>query len=495
VKAILTVFSVTIVLWSSTAVAATLRLSWQDTSSNESGFKIERLSGSSYVEVASVGPNVRSYSATTLASGRNYCFRVRAFNSAGISAPTNVGCATAPSSGGGDDREPPPPPNTTPPVTPPRPGPASLSANQWSDYQVRLSVRSNDNDWFGVMFRYQNHDNYYRFSWSAEDRERRLEKRVDGMFHLLARDTATYSAGRSYALQITARGSSLVVAIDGRTIFSVPDNTFRRGTMALYSNSNSGTYFDNIHVQDLQSGNTLASDDFSDGNHIGWTIIDEGTTGGPSRWAVRDGALAQSSNIAGSALGTYALYTSGSWTDYRMTLTMRSSDNDRLGVLFRFKDNNNHYRFLWNNQDGGRRLLKKVNGAFQVLAQDAVPYAVNRTYRIEIIAQGKTLRVNVDGRAVFAVADSSFSAGSVALYTSNNQSSHFDDVLVEDLKTKTVLIDEDFGSSNLTGWHAFDEPGTREGPSKWSVARGVLTQVSNIGSDATGFPGTFLLYY
>jgi hypothetical protein len=344
------------------------------------------------------------------------------------------------------------------------------------------------------MFRYQDHDNYYRFSWSAERKERRLEKRVGGVFQVLARDTATYTTGRSYSLQITARRSSLGVAIDGKTIFSVSDNTFQRGSIALYSNSNSGSYFSDIHVQDLQSGNTLASDDFNDGDHVGWTIIDEGTSGGRSRWVVSNGALVQSSNIAGTALGTYALYTGGSWTDYRMTLKMRSGDNDRLGVLFRFKDSDNHYRFLWNQQDGGRRLLKKVDGNFQVLAQDAVPYVSNRTYGIEIVAQGKTLKVNVDGRAVFAVSDSSFSAGSVALYTSNNRGSQFDDVLVEDLKTKAVLLDEDFRDSKLTGWNAFDEPGTTYGPSKWSAAGGVLTQTSNIGSDATGYPGTFLLY-
>jgi hypothetical protein len=129
--------------------------------------------------------------------------------------------------------------------------------------------------------------------------------------------------------------------------------------------------------------------------------------------------LAQTSNIGaendGGKLGTYALYTGGSWTDYRMTLKIRSSDNDRLGVLFRFQDSNNHYRFLWNKEGGGRRLFKKVNGAFQVLAQDAVPYVTNQLYGVEIVAQGRTLKVNVDGKAVFAVTDSTFSAGSVAL--------------------------------------------------------------------------------
>ena len=190
------------------------------------------------------------------------------------------------------------------------------------------------------MFRYQDPDNFYRFSWSAEGKERRLEKRVNGVFHVLASDSAVYSQGRSYVLQISARGSSLTVAVDGNRIFSVTDTSITRGTIGLYSYRNSGSYFDNVHVQDLQTGATLAADDFTNGGHVGWTIIDKGE-GVASNWSTSQGMLAQTSNIGaendGGKLGTYALYTGGSWADYRMTLKMRSSDNDRLGVLFRFQ--------------------------------------------------------------------------------------------------------------------------------------------------------------
>ena len=69
--------------------AASLRLSWSDNSSNESGFKIERrAAGGSYAQLATVGANVTSYTDSGLTSGRTYCYTVRAFNSAGTSAPT-----------------------------------------------------------------------------------------------------------------------------------------------------------------------------------------------------------------------------------------------------------------------------------------------------------------------------------------------------------------------------------------------------------------------
>jgi hypothetical protein len=298
-------------------------------------------------------------------------------------------------------------------------------------------------------------------------------------------------------VRISARGSSLAVAIDGRGVFSVNDTGIPQGTVGLYSYRNSGSYFDNIDVQDLKTGATLAMDDFGRGRDA-WTVIDKGADGTVSNWSVSQAVLAQTSNIgAGNdahKLGTYALYTGGGWNDYRVTLKMRSNDNDQLGVLFRFKDSNNHYRFVWSSQEAGRRLLKKVNGKYYVIAQDALPYVSNRTYGIEIVAHGNTLKLNIDGISVFNVTDTTFNSGSVALYSSSNQNSQFDDILVEDLKTRRPLLHEDFSDSELSGWNAFDEPGTTEGPSKWHVAGGMLTQASNIGGDTSGFPGTFLLY-
>ena len=486
--------------------AAVLRLNWQDTSSTETGFKVERLSGSTYVEIASVAANIVSYSDSNLTAGSTYCYRVRAFNSAGTSAPTNAACTTAPagstgavavnsttSSSSGSTG------TTTPATNPPTtPAPTTATGDQWTDYLVSAKIRSADNDALGLMFRYQDKDNYYRFSWFAEGKTRRLEKRVAGVFHVLAQDNAVYTTGQTYAVEISARGSSLSVAVDGKTIFTVSDASLSRGTIGLYSYYNTGSYFSDVRVQDLVTGNDLLADNFSDGDHVGWTAVDEGNDAGPSVWKVVDGTLAQSSNIGSNVsngwLGTYALYTRGSWSDYRVSLKLRSSDDDRLGVMFRVQDKDNFYRLSWNRGTPGRSLWKRDKGTFTLLAQDAVPYVTNQTHSLEIIAQGNSLKVTIDGKSVFSVTDESFKTGTVALYSSYNQSSFFDDVLVENLATKQPLLWDDFNDGNLAGWKVFDDPGTTLGPSNWSVSNGALSQTTNIGSDATGHPGTFLLY-
>ena len=83
------------IAWSGPAEAQ-LTLEWTDNSDNENGFKIERKIGvgGTFQQVATTGPNATSFADTALANGTTYCYRVRAFNTAGDSAYTNEGCGT-----------------------------------------------------------------------------------------------------------------------------------------------------------------------------------------------------------------------------------------------------------------------------------------------------------------------------------------------------------------------------------------------------------------
>jgi hypothetical protein len=101
--------------------------------------------------------------------------------------------------------------------------------------------------------------------------------------------------------------------------------------------------------------------------------------------------------------------------------------------MFRYQDENNYYRFTWDRQGNSRNLVKCENGQFTILAQDSVPYVTGKNYQVKISAQGSTLQVSIDGSPVFSVNDSTFSSGSIALYSWGNAGSYFDDILVEGL--------------------------------------------------------------
>jgi len=80
---------------------SSIRLSWSDGSSNESGFKIERATGAQgpFAQVGTVNAGIVQFTDTGLAASTIYQYRVRAYNGSGDSAYTAaVSAATLPPS-------------------------------------------------------------------------------------------------------------------------------------------------------------------------------------------------------------------------------------------------------------------------------------------------------------------------------------------------------------------------------------------------------------
>ena len=69
-----------------------VKLTWQDNSDNEDGFKIYRRSGTEYYYLAWVGPNVTTYWDIELYCGQHWCYKVRAFRNGSNSPFSNAAC-------------------------------------------------------------------------------------------------------------------------------------------------------------------------------------------------------------------------------------------------------------------------------------------------------------------------------------------------------------------------------------------------------------------
>jgi len=214
-----------------------------------------------------------------------------------------------------------------------------------------------------------------------------------------------------------------------------------------------------VHVEVLPLriwiGETAFFDDFDDGSMAGWNVVDDGWISAPSNWQVASGELRQSSNIYGSAgqawPGTYAWSGDTGWTDYDYRARLRSTDDDGIGLMARYQDWNNYYRFAWSASsdldltNGGtqyRVLDVNVGGTWTVLASDAVPYVTGQWYDVSMEVRGDSITVAIDGVEVFSAIDPSHPDGAVALYSCGNQDCYFDDVGVYAL-VPDVAMDPD----------------------------------------------------
>ena len=75
-----------------------------------------------------------------------------------------------------------------------------------------------------------------------------------------------------------------------------------------------------------------------------------------------------------------------------------------------------------------RRLVKVVNGVFNVLAQDAVAYQTGRWYNVQATMARGIIQILVDGQELFNVHDATHDKGTIALYSWNNTGAEFDDL-------------------------------------------------------------------
>ena len=76
-----------------------VELAWTDASNNETGFAIERCSKrgcTNFVEIGRAGSNVTAFIDNTVLGNIQYSYRMRAFNSGGMSSYTNVVSAKTP---------------------------------------------------------------------------------------------------------------------------------------------------------------------------------------------------------------------------------------------------------------------------------------------------------------------------------------------------------------------------------------------------------------
>ncbi|MHB8900915.1 MAG: outer membrane protein assembly factor BamB family protein [Thermoguttaceae bacterium] len=160
----------------------------------------------------------------------------------------------------------------------------------------------------------------------------------------------------------------------------------------------------------------------------GWAVLDSpGGSPPASRWQLSGDFVTEESNhFLGTAgnldpetdrPGTYRVFTPGKdWADGELSLEIASSDDDGLGVAFRFGGLGDHYLWSMDRQRSFRVLAARTGGAYRVLARNAAGYEKDRWYAVRIVLEGPKITVYVDGQKDLEATDPSLAKGPAALY-------------------------------------------------------------------------------
>jgi hypothetical protein len=304
----------------------------------------------------------------------------------------------------------------------------------WTDVVLDVTLRSLDGSCLGVVVRHGDRDNYYRFSIDSQRKCRRLVKSVGGAFTALWQDSISYTVGQSYRITIAVVGDELRGYVDGVLAFAVVDGDLPAGQVGLYTWNEAGARFSRVRVYPGSRARRgwLLDDGFSLASTDGWAFVDDGTSGGPSAWSVDPAVgLRQTSAITSpDREGTHAYAGDPSWTDYRLSVRLAGGATGGAGVLARYVDVDNYYRFSQDHTAGERRLERRLAGATTILWQDTTSFAVGREYVVTVDCVGDHVTGYVDGVAVFAVTDGALPAGAVGLCSWDDPAAVFREVRV-----------------------------------------------------------------
>lgn len=122
----------------------------------------------------------------------------------------------------------------------------------WEDYTLSLTAKPEDNDGFGVVFRYQDAEHFYRLLLLQDGMSggpiTRLDRRVGADYTELWSNAKGYRPGSEMTIQVTVNGNVITASVDGRELFEVKDSSYSRGKIGLFCYAQNGQAFDDVRV-------------------------------------------------------------------------------------------------------------------------------------------------------------------------------------------------------------------------------------------------------
>lgn len=322
---------------------------------------------------------------------------------------------------------------------------------------------------FGILFRYQNGDNHYRFLVDSEG-QYALQKYEDGeLVHLIpwGPSRALNLGTKANRLAVVALGNRIAIYANGRLLNIITDDSpsIRRGDLGLaagvFDEPGLKVAFDNAVLYD-EDGELVVSlpeptpfpdlalwaDDFEDPGS-GWItgrndVSQVRYVGGELEFQIYE-TDAFDFSLAGQDFDNFAL-------EFDVT-EYTPSDTGTYGVIFRYQDIDNLYDFLISSN--GLFLAERiVGGTAENLVSTTRSAALNaetgRADHVKVVAVDDVLAFYVNDEFLIAVRDENISSGDIALVVLADETNDPDNPYVVGFDN-LVVWSEDAPEANLKG--------------------------------------------
>lgn len=133
------------------------------------------------------------------------------------------------------------------------PGAIDIQVQLRSEDPLLDPVPSNDSSnlkfgTIGMLFGYQDANNYYRFELNALNGHRKLWRVQGGNFTELVTSPQSYTGDQWMNLRIIHQNGVILVFIDGTQVMAANDTTYSNGKIAFFCAANASCSFDNLAV-------------------------------------------------------------------------------------------------------------------------------------------------------------------------------------------------------------------------------------------------------
>ncbi|NOU67102.1 DUF1080 domain-containing protein [Paenibacillus sp. LMG 31461] len=308
-------------------------------------------------------------------------------------------------------------------------GQIAAGDSNWTNYSVQAKVKMTGQGSGGtgasLIFRYQDANNMYAFQLNKADGQIKVLKKQAGTWTTIGTPVSQpIELNQWYIVKVFVNGSSIICYLDGVEKINMTDTTFSMGKIGFKAYNISSVY-DDVSVKEL-SGTSLFSDNFDDGDSVGWTQV-LGT------WTVvTDGInklLAANSNSGENLVSTG----NTSWNNYavqsRIKMTSEGPGSSGAGLVFRYQNGNNMYYFQLNRASNQLKILKKQAGNWTILATVSQTLSLDTWYAAKILVNGSTIKGYLNGDEKISVTDTAIGNGAIGFRTYYT-SALYDDTLV-----------------------------------------------------------------